>query len=115
MKNKPDCLRKPVMVHAKMYSTIQKSALSQQNNRTCFSSRTGTAAPLIFTSEGRGCNGKRQGRAWVKRMAGAVGELGVDGRTGSLLGEKGTTTSTRTVRQSDRDAERGDGEDVGRE
>lgn len=36
MKNRPDCILKPGMVHAKMYSTIHKSALSQQINKTFF-------------------------------------------------------------------------------
>lgn len=51
MKNRPDCILKPGMVHAKMYSTIHKSALSQQINKTLFSSRTVKAFPFIFTSE----------------------------------------------------------------
>ena len=61
---------KPGMVHAKMYSTIQKSASSQQMNKTfVFPSRTRKASPFTFTSETRKCHGKRQYRAEEDRMA----------------------------------------------
>lgn len=70
MKNRPDWILKPGMVHAKMYSTIQKSALSQQINKTFFfPSRTRKASPSTFTSETRKCHGKRQYRAQEGRMA----------------------------------------------
>lgn len=104
-----------------MYSTIQKSALSQQINKTFFfPSRTRKASPFSLTSETRGCHGKRQYRAEANAMAGSSTWAGVAaggaGR-GGTGGGKGTATATRKTRRlmTDWDARQGDTEHRGTE
>lgn len=66
MRNKPECILKLVMVHAKMYSTIHKSALSQQINST-FLFQNHEVSMFSFVLRGwKECNGNaaihKQGR-----------------------------------------------------
>lgn len=78
------------MVHAKMYSTIHKSAMSQQNNKTFFfcSPRPIKASPFMFTSEPRECKEKQEAaqrakanrRVWVAGGRVWRGEGGKGGR-----------------------------------
>lgn len=96
LKNRTDWILKPGMVHAKMYSTIHKSALSQQINKSflfSFSSRTMKESPLVFASRRRESHGQRQYREQRRTNTGEVEEWG-----GAWLwgGRKGTVTSTRT-------------------
>lgn len=85
------------MVHAKMYSTIQKSALSQQINKTFSLQELRKASPSTFTSETRKCHGKRQYRAQEGRMA-----INVSGR-----GRRGEVSGTQRVTVGGKRADHG--------
>lgn len=98
MKNRPDCILKPGMVHAKMYSTIHKSAMSQQINKTFFFFQNCKSIPLHFHLGDRECNGKRQDRAHRGRQVSGAGRDGVEKRRESYCGG-GETTVTATRMQ----------------
>ena len=75
------------MVHAKMYSTIHKSALSQQSNKT-FPPRTVKASPFIFTWETKECKDVRQRRGKGKHE----GEAAARGVSGEGRADAGRVT-----------------------
>lgn len=98
------------MVHAKMYSTIHKSALSQQNNKTFFfPPRPVKASPFIFTSEPRKCKERQEAaqRAKANRWVWVAGGMGVEreGWEGRAQGGRVTVGKAQSQSQGKRESD----------